>query len=149
MVTVQKFNGWTPVINLTRFSSWYDALGELLRGCEELGVDAGVNIRDCEGDTALHMAMFRGNIRAVKLLLKKGGDMMSIGHEGTTVLMKTFLSERVFMNSQTTDAEWDANTSACLAAVLDAVMPRGAGADAGVVAEVKEPAAKRRKIERE
>jgi hypothetical protein len=78
--------------------------------------------------------MVRGDLRAVKLLLEQGADMMSISHDGTTVLMKPFLARDV-LGSTYEDIRMgyaaryhgleDAQVSKCLKTLLDTVLLYG------------------------
>jgi hypothetical protein len=143
-----------------------DKLKELFRRCEEHGVDADVNNKDDNEETALHMAMLVGMVPSVELLLEKGAEVLGVGFEGATALMKPFISREDYMSvypyryryrynfpyqyktlaedSARTDDEKDSVASACLRAVLDALLLRG-GAEKTDGAE-EEPAAKRRKV---
>ena len=51
---------------------------------EELHVD--VNIRDHEGNTALHDAAARGDNEMIRYLISKGANSMAVNREGNTVL---------------------------------------------------------------
>jgi hypothetical protein len=131
-----------------RLSCWerrYEALEELFRYCEEHGIDAEVNNKANNGDTALGMAVAFLNPRTVNLLLEKGAEvalMLGSGREGLTVLMKAFPQE-IRMPSRMEDE----STKACLISILDAVLQCEALVDAVETVEGKtEPAAKRRRV---
>jgi hypothetical protein len=95
----------------------------------------------------------------VKLLRKKGADMLSSGYKGTTGLMKPFLEKEAVSSTYKdvpmdlkTNAKKDADSSACLSVILDAMLLRSgdAGVDAacdGTAEMVDELGAKRRKVE--
>jgi ankyrin repeat protein len=149
LVNKRDSRGWTAVMHMSSSYRRYEALEELFRYCEKHGLDAGVNNKDIDGDTALHMAMYmrdmymtdactgRSYLRVVKLLLKKGADALASGRNGMTVLMMAFL--RLRPRSAKMD-EMSEETSACLKAVLEAVLAHGAGGNAQLV---DQPAAKR------
>jgi ankyrin repeat protein len=91
----------------------------------------GINDRDDNGDTALHMAMADSNSGAVKLLLKNGAEVLGSGYEGSTVLMKPFLDAEVIsrvyegleMSRDDMDEDdssgADRSTCTCLCRILD------------------------------
>jgi ankyrin repeat protein len=136
LVGARDLQGRTAVMHLSCCDGQHvaPALEELFRYCEEHGIDAEVNGRADNGDTALHVAMVRGDLRAVKLLLEQGADMMSISHDGTTVLMKPFLARDV-LGSTYEDIRMgyaaryhgleDAQVSKCLKTLLDTVLLYG------------------------
>jgi serine/threonine-protein phosphatase 6 regulatory ankyrin repeat subunit B len=136
LVAVRDFKGRTALMNLVCTSKQHEALGALLQHCEDHGIDAEVNYRDVNRDTALHMAMVGSSPPNVKLLLEKGAEVLSSGYQDTTVLMKPFLSG-VTRNSTyqhisgyihgKPDDQKDAIVNECLREVLDAVLLRGGG----------------------
>jgi hypothetical protein len=118
-------------------------LEELFRFCDEhdISLDAEVNNKDVNGDTALHLAMVGGSQPdTVKLLLGKGADILGSGLAGTTVLMKPLLPMEVIMDTYE-DIYWnmdflenpmdDACASECLRSVLDELLVRCGGRDSG------------------
>jgi hypothetical protein len=163
---MKDHQGRTATAYLSSSESQYRGLKELFRCSEELGLDAGVNNEDINGDTALHFAMLWSTRRAVKLLLEKGADVLGVGYEGTTVLMKPFLSKDVLESTYDgipaegfcgTDEEEglesyrpvayaDADASVCLQFLLDAVLLHGMNASAEAAAIDGEPAAKRQRL---
>jgi ankyrin repeat protein len=147
----------TALMYLCLDSSRYDVLVELFRCCEELGIDLMLNSRDGDGNTALHLAMSKHNIPAMKLLLEKGADVMGRGHHGNTVLMSAVVSYRyqdgwiVWISSPSyiIDTTKDTNTSASISALLDAILGGGerAATDPHESTEAHEgPVAKRRRV---
>jgi ankyrin repeat protein len=144
MAGARDSRGRSAIAHLCCSIDSYDALKELFRYCEEHGVDVDVNNKDNNEETALHMAMLVGMVPSVVLLLEKGAGVLGVGFEGATVLMKPFISREDYMSvypyryrynfpdtalandSTRTDAEKDSVANACLRAVLDAVLLRGA-----------------------
>lgn len=57
---------------------------ELLKAIEEWGVDA----RDGEGRTALHVAAGRGHVRCARALVEKGADKNARSGDGRTALYR-------------------------------------------------------------
>jgi hypothetical protein len=119
--------GQTAVMYLSQSVDGYEALGELFRYCDEHGLDAEVNSKAHNGDMALHIALVRGDVSTVQLLLNNGADVLGIDTEGTTVLMKPFISDfhRLFAFSKPAAAKKDAAVSVCLEILLDSVLLRG------------------------
>jgi ankyrin repeat protein len=116
------------MMHMSYHNDRYDALEELFRYCEEHGIDAEVNGKDNNGDTALRMAMYKGNLRTVKLLLEKGARVLDYGDDDNiTMLMMPFsdTTRHMGLRPAKSGAKQDANASACLTAVLDAVLLRG------------------------
>jgi ankyrin repeat protein len=161
LVGMRDCMGRTAVMHLSCNVSRFEALEELLRYCEERGLDAGVNKRDHNGDTALHFAMVGGTLRSVRLLLKNGADVLASGYEGTTVLMKPFLERKIVSSAYKSlefflhlgaDYSKDASSFSCLQGVMDAVLLRGGGVgsvhggEGGAEEAVEEQVVKRRRI---
>jgi ankyrin repeat protein len=92
-VNARDLKGRTALMHLSCSPTDHKVLQELLRFIEERGIDAEVNHRDVNGDTALHMAMMGGNHLSVPLLLEKGAKVLGSGYEEMTVLMKLFMSD--------------------------------------------------------
>jgi ankyrin repeat protein len=145
LVGARDLEGRTAVMHLSCSGMHYKALEELFRYCEERGVDAGVNIKDLNGDTALHIAMIGGCLPAVELLLEKGAEVLNSGCGGTTALMKPLLDEAAIQSTYNelyfhwmTDTR-DTNAAACVRALLDAVL-RGGEVDGGASCEAQEDA---------
>jgi ankyrin repeat protein len=136
--------GWNAVMHMSCSGDRYEALEELFRYCEEHGIDAGVNNKANNGDTALHIAMSTvNNPRVVKLLLEKGADALASGCDGMTVLMKPFRGPMPLPTGFQMPVERPAWTSVSLEAVLDAVLAQCAEAT------VEDPDAKRRRTNKQ
>jgi ankyrin repeat protein len=161
---IRDDKGRAATAHLSCSDEQFPMLVRLLQYCEEHGIDAEINNKDVNGDTALHMAMLWGINKTVKLLLEKGAEVLGSGCRGTTVLMKPFLEKEAVASEyceiwcppiSQTKAVADAYANACLRLVLDAVLQRGGdadamAADAGQDAEMEdEHAAKRRRIDYE
>jgi ankyrin repeat protein len=160
LVGIRDNEGRMATAHLACSDEQFPMLVRLLQYCEDHGIDAEINNKDADGDTALHMAMAWGINMAVELLLEKGAEVMGIGCRGTTVLMKPFLEEEFVtseyggVDRQTnthTSTVRDAYASDCLRMVLDAVLQRGRDADmvtdSSEVAEMEnELTAKRRRV---
>jgi ankyrin repeat protein len=149
-------------------SSSYDVLHELFTHCDRYKIDAQVNAKHDNKDTAFHWAMMGSNERAASLLLSKGAEVLNVGYMDTTVLMKPLLDEEMrsrYVGPRSLDSAVspddqqlaDAAANACLRLVLEHIACGGAsgeaevripatgrGGDAGGVGE--EPAAKRRRL---
>jgi ankyrin repeat protein len=144
LISVRDLKGRTALMHLSCCDRRHDALKELLCYCKEHRLDACVNSKDITGDTALHIAMVARNIRAVKLLLKAGSDVICSGYEGTTALMKPFVDEDVVSSAhagiplnpyvRATAKRKDAESDVCLKALLNAVFLCGGSGESCVVA---------------
>jgi ankyrin repeat protein len=51
---------------------------------EEIGMD--VNLRDHEGNTAVHHAAARGDTEMIEYLVSKGADVKTVNREGQTTV---------------------------------------------------------------
>jgi hypothetical protein len=89
---------------------------ELFRCIDELGLEVDLECEDNIGMVALQLAMQVANVTAVKLLLEKGAKVPV--PVGAQMRCKTVLMEPLVESN-------DSDVSACLAAVLDAVLLRG------------------------
>jgi ankyrin repeat protein len=164
IVGVRDVVGRTTVSHFSCDDRHHVALKELLQYCKDHGLDACVNNKDTNEDTALHIAMMGCYLPTVKLLLENGAEVLGSGHDHTTTLMKPFLKDVLFSDDayleivvhrgERNTQNLDLDMSMCLQALLDAVLLRGDGSgDAGVDADVgghaetvDEPAAKRRRM---
>ncbi|XP_029120611.2 uncharacterized protein [Elaeis guineensis] len=72
--------GWTAVHAAAAAGEY----GELLRAIEEWGVDA----RDGEGRTALHVAAGRGHVRCARTLVERGAEKNARSGDGRTALYR-------------------------------------------------------------
>jgi hypothetical protein len=102
----------------------YEALEELFRCCEVFDLDAEVNNKDINGDTALHMAMVGSCPKLVKLLLEKGAEVLGSGYADATVLIKPFMVVSTVNGDSRTSDEKDEDISKCVKEVLEAVLQR-------------------------
>jgi ankyrin repeat protein len=161
LISMRNRSGLTAVMDHScSFSLRVDNLLEvLLRSCKEMGLDAGVNARAMNGDTALCIAIDKGSLPKIKLLVENGADVLSCGREDMTVFMRVLMSRTIGAYIPRPDgsllprdkAGVDSEMKECLQIMLDAVLLRGGGGEAvtgvrkSAAKTEDEPAAKRRK----
>jgi len=68
--------------------------GDVKAAIAQLDQGADVNVRDCDGDTALMLAAERGHIELEKVLLEKGADVNAANLNGETALMRAAENDR-------------------------------------------------------
>jgi hypothetical protein len=144
LILVRDLKGRTALMHLSYCDRRHHVLKELLLYCKEHRLDACVNSKDINGDTALHIAMVARNVRAVKLLLNAGSNVICSGCEGTTALMKPFVDEDVVSSAyagiplnpyiRATAKKKDAESDVCLKALLNAVFLCGDSCESNVCA---------------
>jgi ankyrin repeat protein len=140
LVAARDLKGRTAMMHQCCSVEQSKALGLVLAYCEDHGIDARVNNKDNNGDTALHIAMLGCCEPTVELLLENGAEVLGSGYGDTTVLMKPFLGDddvstlseglnnRIRCRS---DRSRDSCANSCLVTVLDHVVKFGTGTNGG------------------
>jgi ankyrin repeat protein len=161
LVGMRDNKGRTALMHLSCNDDQYEELEVLLRYCNEHGLDAGVNNKDINGDTALQLAMVQCHFPTVLLLLKNGADVISSDDQdhATTVLMQPLMDPAI-LSSMYDDlaipdprrfAAKDRKVRDCLRVLLNTVLLHSgnrvvhADAGAGGGTDTSESASKRRR----
>ena len=87
MIHVIKSKVWTPLIVATH-NSHYKAAKLLIKH------KAQIDKKNDDGETALHVAVFRGEKAIIQLLLESGSNVDAVDAKGFTALMVAAKNDR-------------------------------------------------------
>jgi ankyrin repeat protein len=135
LVGMRDLEGRTATAHLAHLSprdSMFSPLEELFLFCEEHGIDADINNKDVNGETALQKAIIWGNSVSMMLLLEKGAEVLGSDGKGMTTLMMLFMTASPHGGFRRTTAMPDAATNACLRVMLDTVLRCGGGKNSAI-----------------
>ena len=99
---VNKVPGWGNTAHplMAALLSCKDPTGDSCKKCLELLLEAGADVNiECNGDTALHVAVYCGLSEAVDLLIRAGADVNKVPEYGCTPLIKASENDDVTPSS--------------------------------------------------